>query len=260
MAGASFSYNPLRMAGIRPHRKADELEVLKKKADKKNEFFMAASHQLKSPVAITQWCLQSILEMPSVDAKAKEMVRKSLTQANAMSQLITDMLHVFRLQDRQGKAQTYLPVDLNALIEQVITQNEVQAHNRKVHLVRGPIEVLPPVLADQGYLRQAIINLVDNAIKYSPDGGTVTVNAGVTRDHFVEITVQDEGIGIPETEQSRLFTEFFRGEEARVVSHEGTGLGLVLVRNIVEEFGGEVSLESEFHKGSTFTVRLPVAR
>jgi signal transduction histidine kinase len=235
-----------------------KIEHLTKRETKKNQFFMAASHQLKSPLAIIQWCLQSSIESGRLDPKNKEMVLKSLYQADAMSALITDMLNVFRLVNRgTQKEKNYTHIDVNKVIDQVYTQYEMLAHKRDIHLIRGPVEMLPKIFAEETYLRQAIINLVDNAIKYSPEGSTVEVICRLAKDSFVEIMVMDEGIGIGDAEQSQLFSEFFRGEEAQSVTGDGTGLGLVLVKQIIEEFGGEVFVKSAFHKGSTFMVRIP---
>ncbi len=240
-----------------PRQRLDELQALERRVSKKTEFFMSASHQLKSPVAIIQWCLQTIEEQGHIDPKTRELTSKALVQANAMSQLITDMLHVFKLQDRHGKARNFVPVDMNTLVDQVLGQYEVLAHNRGVRLVRGPQEHVPPVLAEEGYMRQAIINLVDNAIKYSPKGGAIEVELCLAKDGWVELSVCDHGIGMTEADQLHLFTEFYRSTEAREVSHEGTGLGLVIVRNIIDEFGGTVEVKSRVHRGSTFTIRLP---
>jgi two-component system phosphate regulon sensor histidine kinase PhoR len=234
-----------------------ELEAIERRVSKKTEFFLSASHQLKSPVAIIQWCLQSVAEM-EIDPKAKDLSQKALTQANAMSQLITDMLHVFKLQDRHGKSHDYLPVNVNILVDEIIKQSEVSARRRHIHVVRGPLEIVPMVLVDEAYLRQAVINLLDNAVKYSPEKSTVEVTISLARDKHVEIAFKDQGMGISESEQSHLFTEFFRSLEAQKYTHEGTGLGLVIVRNIIEEFGGTVIVESEVGVGSTFTIRLPV--
>ena len=110
---------------------------------------------------------------------------------------------------------------------------------------------------DEAYFRQAVINLIDNAIKYSPEGGKVVVTAE-TKGKSMELSVQDEGIGMTDADQMKLFTEFFRSEEAKQVSHEGTGLGLVLVKQIIEELGGEIHVKSQLHKGSTFMIKLPL--
>lgn len=223
--------------------------------DPKVEFFLTASHQLKSPVAIIQWCLQSMTEIQNLDPEAKKLVQKSLEQANSMSHLIGDMLQVFRLMS--GKHTTTAePVNLNELIEEVLRTYELNSHNKGVHLMKGEVEKLPTVYGTKTLVKQCIINLVDNAIKYTKPGGQVTVSAAVEGD-FAVIHVVDQGIGIPEAEQSRLFTEFFRGEEAKEIAYEGTGLGLVLVKHIMASMGGEVLFKSKIHEGTKFSLKFP---
>lgn len=225
-------------------------------ADKRSDFFLAASHQLKAPVAIIQWCLQTLIEDAKLDAHTRGMVQKSLTQADAMSSLISDMLHVFRIDNRTGK-ESLEPVSLNEVIDEAIMQCEPLAQRHKVLVIKEKVENLPPILAEKNYMKQVILNLLDNAIKYSNDGGKVSLSA-VAHRNFLEIHITDDGIGIPEAEQGRMFTEFFRGEEAKATRHDGTGLGLVLVKRILESFGGEIHFKSSYHKGSTFVVRLPL--
>ena len=118
-------------------------------------------------------------------------------------------------------------------------------------------EALPTVMVDPQLLRQVILNLVSNAIKYTPAGGDVAVRIGV-RDHALRWEVKDSGIGIPEASRERLFEKFYRAENVNTIETEGTGLGLYIVRLIVEKFGGEVRCESEEGKGSTFIFTLPV--
>lgn len=238
---------------------APSWQEMQEQADKKMEFFLAASHQLKSPVAIIQWCLQSILEEGHTEGKDQEMVRKALIQANAMGQLVTDMLHVFRLQDAERRGQSLTVTELNGIIDEVLLQYETVASRREMHLVRGPREADIKVMADPPYLKQALINLVDNALKYSKPGGTVTVSL-VTEKETAVLAVTDQGIGISDLDQHRLFTEFFRTQEAQAMTHEGTGLGLVLVKHVMESFGGEIVVKSVLGKGSTFSLRLPLVK
>jgi two-component system phosphate regulon sensor histidine kinase PhoR len=242
------------------HRQTEtawDREEERRQLEKKEEFFMAASHQLKAPVAIIQWCLQSVLEAPPPDPQVQKLVSKALGQAEAMKDLISDMLHVFRLM-RDRDQNSYVQVDMNALLQEIYRQFLPSAQNRQVHLRMGAVEVLPPVFADPTYLKQAFVNLVDNAIKYTPAGRGVTLAARHRpHRHEVEIMVTDEGIGIAEADQSRLFTEFFRAASAQDMVHDGTGLGLVLVKHIIEKFGGEILYESQVGKGTAFTVRLP---
>jgi len=223
--------------------------------DEKSEFFLTASHQLKSPVAIMQWVLQTVLESPTLDANNRTLIQKALAQADAMSAFIRDMLHIFKL-GSQDLLHNLEPVQVHEVLAESLKQCEDFAQRQQVHLLQGPIEKLPTIYAHTGYIKQALINLIDNAIKYSKKGGKVEVVAH-THHHWVEISVIDNGIGIAESDQGRLFTEFFRGEQAKEVHHEGTGLGLVLVKHIVETFGGEIVFVSKLHHGSTFTIRLP---
>jgi signal transduction histidine kinase len=231
-------------------------EEHRKRENKKEEFFLAASHQLKSPVAIIQWCLQSIMENPPADPEERKYVEKALQQANSMSDLITDMLRVFRLMRSQTE-ETYIQVNVNQLITEVYEQYCVVAEQRQVRLRLGPIEILPTVYADPHYLKQALINLVDNAIKYTPSGKSVEIRARQVRKKEIEFEVIDEGIGITPADQAQLFKEFFRSVAARDMIHDGTGLGLVLVKQIAEKLDGSIHVKSEFGKGSTFTLRIP---
>lgn len=224
--------------------------------DAKTEFFLTASHQLKSPVAIIQWCLQSLLEEASkFEPGQRKLIQKSLEQANGMSALIQDMLQVFRVMHPKEEL-VFESVNLNDIVIQLLDEYDPIAQKKGVHLVRGPLEKLPIVLGKSVMLRQALLNLIDNAIKYTPQGKKVIVSTSLSQG-WIQIVIKDEGIGIPSTEQIKLFTEFFRGEEAKEVA-SGTGLGLILVKHIAEQHNGKVDCDSEFHKGTTFSLRLPV--
>jgi signal transduction histidine kinase len=220
----------------------------------RSAFFMAASHQLKSPVAIAQWCIQSVLENKQLPPDDASYLEKAVVQLDAMSHLIADMLHMFRVDAER----TLVQVELNPLLEEILVQYAPVAERKGVRLVRTNIETVPTVLGDAGYLKQALLNLVDNAIKYSASGTTVGIEL-VHETHSVRYSVTDQGIGISDLDQQKLFTEFFRTEEARKVAHDGTGLGLVLVKRIVEQYGGSVHLTSEAGKGSVFTLEFPVS-
>lgn len=234
------------------------LPPLDAKSDQKTEFFMTASHQLKSPVAIVQWCLQSILEKPDLDADTRKLSERALMQADAMSLLLGDMLRVFRIVHKGSQAETLVPLNMNKVLDEVLKQEEPMALKLQVKMQVGPIEQLPLVLGDEAFLKQALINIIDNAVKYSPTGGSVSIAAEVKKG-FIEFVISDHGIGIPEAEQGRLFTEFFRGELAKNKTDNGTGLGLVLVKHIIESMGGTVSFTSEVGRGTTFVLRVPVA-
>jgi signal transduction histidine kinase len=232
------------------------LPALDAASDPKTEFFMAASHQLKSPVAIVQWCLQTILEKQDLDSDTRKQVGRALAQADGMSQLLGDMLRVFRIVHKGQEVKNSAPINMNKLLDDVLKQEEPNALQQHIKMQVGPVETLPTILGDEAYLKQAVINVLNNAIKYSPAGSTVQLSAEVKKE-MIEITIIDKGIGIPEAEQGRLFTEFFRGELAKAKTDNGTGLGLVLVKHILEGAGGSISFTSVAGKGSTFVLRIP---
>ncbi|HSI20780.1 MAG TPA: HAMP domain-containing sensor histidine kinase [Verrucomicrobiae bacterium] len=234
------------------------LPALDAHTDQKTEFFMAASHQLKSPVAVVQWCLNSITEKQDIDPETRKLAERALVQADAMSQLLGDMLRVFRIIHKGHGVETLVPINMNHLLEGVLKQYELIALQQQVKIQVGPMEQLPLVLGNETYLQQAVINILDNAIKYSTAGSSVELSA-YAKGGMIEITIADHGIGIPEAEQSRLFTEFFRGELAKDKTANGTGLGLVLVKHILEGMGGGISYTSVPGRGTTFLLRIPTA-
>jgi signal transduction histidine kinase len=118
---------------------------------------------------------------------------------------------------------------------------------------------VPELLADGKLLDELFGNLISNAIKYTPPGGKVRVSLAAERDHRVRFEVSDSGIGIPEEDLSRLFTEFFRAENAKALAEEGTGLGLVIVKEVLDFLGGSISVKSKVGEGTTLTCLLPPA-
>lgn len=237
--------------------KIPQTKVVSNADERRFEFFLAASHQLKSPVAIIQWCLHSALDRGELAKKDVEYVRKACLQADSMGALISDMLQVLRLEDTH-RQQGLERVVLAKQIHEIYSQYQAHAKERGVSLETEPIANSLAVMADPTFLKQAIINLVDNAIKYTKSGGTVTVGAKKTG-QLIAITIKDQGIGIAEAEQAQLFSEFFRGAEAKTIAHEGSGLGLVLVKHIAHSFHGNVEVTSKLGEGSTFSIILPAA-
>jgi signal transduction histidine kinase len=225
--------------------------------ESQSEFFRAAAHQLKSPIAIIQWCLQSALESKEVKGKDREMVLKAVRQADSMGQLIGELSHLFRLSDRSVPL-TLTRVDLASLAEKAVSQCSMAAERAGVRLRAGQLETGLSVLADEMLARQSVVNLVDNAIKYSDRDGSVEVTL-VSRKGRALLAVRDHGIGIAPAEMEQVFVEFYRGAQARAHAPEGSGLGLALAQRIAQEFGGSIALESSLGKGSVFTLSLPIA-
>jgi PAS domain S-box-containing protein len=221
----------------------------------KNTFVSVVSHELKTPVTIIQGYAEA-LSRP--DARwDPTMVRDGLSVIDEESQrlcsLIDDLLDVSRLQ-ADGISIQMEAVDLASVAREVVRRfaSQTDAHRFGVHFSPD----VPAVLGDPGRLEQVLSNLVSNAIKYSPEGGPVRIY-GRYRSGEVIVTVVDEGVGIPAMEQSHIFEPFYRVEGPLSQKVHGTGLGLSLVKAIVEVHGGRVWVESEPGKGASFSFALP---
>lgn len=221
------------------------------------EFFGTAAHQLKTPVAVIQWCLQTALESKDLKGHDRDMVMKAVRQADALGELIGELSHFHRVTNHMA-AINMVRVDLRLSLEKAIMHGALVAEKSGMRLVSGPIERDAQVLADEILLEQALINLIDNAVKYSNEGGLIEVKLEVSKGRAF-VTVRDHGIGIAPAEQDQIFVEFYRGAQGRKHAPEGSGMGLALAKKIAEEFGGDIMLESKLGKGSTFTLSLPAA-
>jgi two-component system phosphate regulon sensor histidine kinase PhoR len=151
-----------------------------------------------------------------------------------------------------------LPVALVGVVHATLEELRPQAAARGVELVADVASDVPTVLGDSSQLERVLLNLLSNAIKFTIDGGRVVVRVRPSGT-VVEVAVEDEGIGIPEAEQDRLFSRFFRSSTSQERAIQGTGLGLVIVKSIVEHHGGDIAVRSRPGLGTTFTIRLPAA-
>ena len=177
------------------------------------------------------------------------------SEAKRLSGLVQEIIDLSRLQDddplKNGKV-----VDLSDSITEAIDQSRLNAEKRKITLVfEGVADV--KINGDRGQVIMAINNLIENAINYSPDSTQVAIVL-TCKDKLVEISVTDQGIGIPEKEIERIFERFYRVDPARSRETGGTGLGLSIVKHIITKHGGEISVWSSENVGSTFSLRLPV--
>jgi signal transduction histidine kinase len=171
--------------------------------------------------------------------------------------LINDLLDVARLEGGRLVRQQ-VPVDLGKMIEEMVALMEGRAKDQRITLAYS-CEDLKPILADPRNIEEVLNNLLSNAINYSPDGGKVAVTAKGF-EHIIEIKVSDEGVGIPPEEVPKVFEKFYRVKHPKTRHITGTGLGLSLVKGIVEAYHGSIGVESAPGKGTTFTIILPVMK
>ena len=177
------------------------------------------------------------------------------THTDRLNLIITDLLLLSKIESGQIPLKQE-PVELALLINRTLGLLSHQIDRKQHKIVLDIPATLPPMLGDEERLGQVFSNLLDNAVKYTPDKGTLTVTA-VLNDTMIEVGIEDTGIGIPPKDLSRIFERFYRVDKARSRELGGTGLGLAIVKHLVEAHGGTVSVQSA-SIGSRFTVRLPV--
>jgi signal transduction histidine kinase len=234
------------------HRKV-ELEQLDRV---KSSFTLTVAHELRAPVAAIQSYLRLILDGYIPPERQGEYLMRAEQRASAQLELIGDLLDLARMQNPDVQIESE-PVNLAESLREACDLMGSHAQEKHLQLTVSLPEAAPTLMADPRHIRQLWVNLVSNAIKYTPAGGTVTVTMAV-EDGRAVTTVRDTGIGIAAEDLPRLFQEFYRTKAAQAYSQMGTGLGLALVKRIVETYHGQVGVQSTVGQGSTFTVRLPI--
>lgn len=227
----------------------------------RTEFLDTASHQLKTPISVIRGTL-SMFEEGSMDKLPKEQQMKFFhsmsMKADKLNAIISDILRASELDTDEFKIDyaTAKPENVEEMVKSIIEQLQPQIDEKKLEVKLEVEKNIPLIMTSGEFLEQAIYNLVDNAIKYTPQG---YVKIFLLKDNNnLIIKVQDNGIGIPEIELKKIFDKFARGSNAVDVYANGTGLGLFIVKRIVEAHqGGKVSVESKEGKGTTFTISLP---
>jgi two-component system, OmpR family, phosphate regulon sensor histidine kinase PhoR len=225
----------------------------------RRDFVANVSHELRTPVSAIRSAAETLLVGALADPAAAKMFVDIIDRNGArLQQLIEDLLDLSRIESRELRLQLE-PIDLAEMAEHSAGLLREKAEKRRHQiLVRVP-DGLPRALADRRGLEQVLANLIDNAIKYCPDGARITARGTEVEDNKVEIAIEDTGPGIEERHLARLFERFYRIDPGRSRDMGGTGLGLSIVKHVVEAMGGQVGVSSKFGLGTTFWVRLPKA-
>jgi signal transduction histidine kinase len=237
-----------------------QFEQVSKLNQAKNEFISVASHQLRTPLSSMRWQIELLLKKfgSGLSEKQREGIEGIERLSLRMTRLVNDLLDVTRIDQKR----LYLkcePVNLVEITEEIVKDLLSLARAKNIEIIFNHKPGVPQVLVDKGRMGLVIENLLSNAVKYTLAKGRVEIDL-YQRKNQVLFSVKDNGVGIPENQQKYVFEKFFRSNNVLKYQTEGTGLGLYIVKNVIEQLGGEVGFESEEGKGSTFTFSLPIAR
>lgn len=220
------------------------------------EFIQAAAHDMRNPLSVTFNSLDMLRDLihdSGGDETAKEVIDIALTGVQRLRSLIDDLLHLEQIESGFGFNQA--EVDVRELLREVSADvRPLMIHKSLAFTITNPDD-LPPVRLDRRWIARAILNYLENAAKYTQEGGSVALSAFIKEDHL-HIEVSDDGPGIPIKAQSRLFERFYRVDESKKIP--GTGLGLAIVKSVAEAHGGSVYIHSREREGSTFGIKLPL--
>jgi signal transduction histidine kinase/HAMP domain-containing protein len=221
----------------------------------KSEFVNTVSHDLRSPLTLIRGYATMLEMVGETNDQQRTYVGKIVTGVENMTRLVNNLLDLGRIE--AGVGLQLETISAAAIVERATSPLELQASQKQINL-RVEMAPNPPMMeADPTLLQQAMYNLTENAIKYTPPQGSVTVRVTFTN-ALLQFSVQDTGIGISAEDQTRLFEKFYRSAEREARQQKGTGLGLAIVRSIAEQHGGRVWLKSALHKGSTFFMEVPL--
>jgi signal transduction histidine kinase len=218
------------------------------------------SHQLRTPLSAIKWTLDSLLkssDMGTLTTEQRALLMKAYEYNERIINLIRDMLGVDRIESG-ALGFSYLDLDIVDLVNNIVDEVGNESRRRNVAVVVKKDENLPKISVDPQKMRAVFQNLIENSLKYTKSGGTITVEFHSTDGANMNITVSDNGIGIPKTQQANIFNRFFRADNAKVLDPEGSGLGLFIVKTIINRHGGDMSFDSEEGKGTTFHITLPL--
>ena len=229
------------------------------KEERERRLFVSnVSHELRTPLTSVKSYLEALDEGALYDPVAPDFIKVSLDETNRMMRMVTDLLHLSRIDN----ATTQLDVELinfTAFITFILNRFDKmrsQDDEKKYELVRDyPINSVW-IEIDTDKMTQVIDNILNNAIKYSPDGGKITVSMKTTDDQMI-LSIKDQGLGIPKQDLPKIFDRFYRVDRARSRAQGGTGLGLAIAKEIIKQHNGFIWAKSEYGKGSTFTIVLP---
>ena len=224
----------------------------------KSQFVSMVAHELKTPLAAVQGFINVILDdsLNVSDEQRSDYLKRSVIRLNSLKDLVNDLLDISRM-ELKTKHREIESIDIEEIITSTVQLLELETEKRKLTIVTEIEPNIPKINADQNEITRLITNLLSNAIKYNKENGKIYITAKV-QDSYLKIIIKDSGIGMKPEEKNRLFNEFFRAKNEKTRGISGTGLGLTIVKRIVDSYHGKIEVESEYGLGTSFIINLPL--
>ncbi len=235
---------------------AQDLSEERRLNDVRRDFVANVSHELKTPVGALSLLAEAVQAADQDVAQARHFAARMQLEVRRLTDLITDLVELSRVQG-DAPLRNSKPVPVQDIVAEAVDSMKIASEKRKIQINVAPDMNVGAIFGDEGQLITALRNLISNAINYSPEGTKVGVGVKLVGDQ-VEITVTDQGPGISEADQSRIFERFYRVDPARSRETGGTGLGLAIVKHVCANHGGDCSVWSRVGEGSTFTLQFPI--
>ena len=234
-----------------------DITHLKENVKLRSDMVNLMSHELRTPITSIQGFAEMLMMEEGIPEDSREYLSVIANESQRASKILSNFLSVAHLEQDDKQEFFKSPVRVNKVVTEVVSNMQNVAKNKRIRLVEKQGEYIPPVSADKGLITKAISLLVDNAIKYSPERTSVMISTFLESD-FLRVEVEDRGYGIPATEQEKIWQKFYRvSRDGQDKEEESTGLGLSLVKKIIEQHKGQVELKSKVGYGSKFSIRIP---
>ncbi len=224
----------------------------------RREFVANVSHELRTPLTSIKGACETVLEHPELpDEIRTKLLEMSVSESNRMTGIVRDLLTLSRLDNKRTKWQI-TEYNINDSLRHLCEVMNVDATSHNHKLILQADDTLPKITADKDRIDQVIVNIISNAIKYTPEGGTIVVGSSMADENNILVRIMDNGLGIPEKDLPRIFERFYRVEKARTSDTGGTGLGLAIAKELIEAHGGNIKIQSKIGVGTMVDIILPV--
>lgn len=235
----------------------NDITAIKENEKLRSDMVNLMSHEIRTPLTSIQGFAELLMTDDTISAENREFISTIFKESRRLAKMLNTFLSIARLEQSDKQEFHKVPVKLDVLVNEVVREMQDKAKRKRIRIIEKADPNIPPIAADKGLVAKAISHLIDNAIKYSPERTSVIITTTIESD-YLRVIVEDRGYGIPKEEQEKIWQKFYRiAREGQDKEEESTGLGLALVKEIVERHNGFVEVESEVGFGSKFSIRLP---